>query len=355
MEGRLEFLRGGARPPKEQMIALIDEYRTKWGVEPICRVLPIAPSTYYAAKKDPPSARSVRDEELKVDIIRVFKQNFSVYGADKIWTQLRREGTQVARCTVERLMKNLGIKGAVRGKKHFTTIPDDTSARPADLVDRVFSAPAPNRLWVADLTYVRTWSGFVYVAFIIDVYARMIVGWQASRSLKADLALDALEQAIWSRKEKGLHELVHHSDRGVQYLSIRYTERIAEAGGVNSVGSRGDSYDNALAESVIGLYKTELIRNKGPWRQLDDVEFGTLEWVDWWNHRRLLKPIGMIPPAEAEDRYSQLVSTEMVETQTIGCYSPSLKEFHYWIPVPLEKGAQDGKTWVSPGVQAQSH
>lgn len=299
------------------MITFIDEYRPRWGVEPICKVLPIAPSTYYATKKDPPSARSVRDEELKVEIIRAFKQNFSVYGADKIWTQLRREGTQVARCTVERLMKDLGIKGAVRGKKHFTTFPDDTSVRPADLVDRVFSAPAPNKLWVADLTYVRTWSGFVYVALIIDVYARMIVGWQASRSLKADLALDALEQAIWSRKDMGLDELVHHSDRGSQYLAIRYTERIAEAGGVNSVGSRGDSYDNAMAESVIGLYKTELIRNKGPWRHLEDVEFGTLEWVDWWNHRRLLEPIGMIPPAEAEAAYySQLVSTEMVGTQT---------------------------------------
>jgi len=300
------------------MIAFIDENKTKWGVEPVCRVLPIAPSTYYAAKKAPPSPRSVRDKDLKKDIERVFKQNFEVYGADKIWVQLRREGTQVARCTVERLMKDLGIKGAVRGKKHFTTVADDASPRPADLVDRKFSAPAPNRLWLADLTYVRTWSGFVYVAFVVDVYARMIVGWQASKSLKADLALDALEQAIWSRKDKGLSELIHHSDRGVQYLCIRYTERIAEAGGVTSVGSRGDSYDNALAESIIGLFKTELIRNKGPWKGLDDVEFGTLEWVDWWNHRRLLEPIGMIPPAEAEEAYySQQVSTEAVETQTI--------------------------------------
>ena len=198
------------------MIAFIDENKTKWGVEPVCRVLPIAPSTYYAAKKAPPSPRSVRDKDLKKDIERVFKQNFEVYGADKIWVQLRREGTQVARCTVERLMKDLGIKGAVRGKKHFTTVADDASPRPADLVDRKFSAPAPNRLWLADLTYVRTWSGFVYVAFVVDVYSRMIVGWQASKSLKADLALDALEQAIWSREDKGLSELVHHSDRGVQ-------------------------------------------------------------------------------------------------------------------------------------------
>ena len=300
------------------MVTFIDEHRSKWGVEPICDVLPIAPSTYYAFKTRAPSARSVRDEQMKPEILRVYRQNFSVYGADKIWTQLNREDTEVARCTVERLMKILGIKGAVRGKKLFTTTPDDAASRPADLVQREFSAPAPNRLWVADLTYVKTHSGMVYVAFIIDVYARMIVGWQASRSLKADLALHALEQAIWSRKHQGLDQLIHHSDRGVQYLCIRYTERLAEAGGVGSVGSKGDSYDNAMAESVIGLYKTELIRNKGPWKQIDDVEFATLEWVDWWNHRRLLEPIGMIPPAEAEAAYySQQVSTEVVETQTV--------------------------------------
>ncbi len=300
------------------MVTFIDEHRAKWGIEPICRVLPIAPSTYYAFKTRPPSVRSVRDNQLKSEIQRVFKENFSVYGADKNWKQLKREGYVVARCTVERLMKELGIRGAVRGKKLFTTTTDDSAARPRDLVDRVFTAPAPNRLWVADLTYVKTHSGFVYVAFIIDVYARMIVGWQASRSLKADLALDALEQAIWSRKHQGLDQLIHHSDRGVQYLSIRYTERLAEAGGVNSVGSKGDSFDNALAESVIGLYKTELIGNKGPWRHLDDVEFATLEWVDWWNHRRLLEPIGMIPPAEAEAAYySQQVSIEVIETQTL--------------------------------------
>jgi putative transposase len=299
------------------MTAFIDEHRHKWGVEPICRVLPIAPSTYYAVRKRPSSKRSLRDKELKIEVLRVWKANFRVYGADKVWAQLNREGIAVARCTVERLMRELGIRGAVRGKRHRTTIPgDDPAARPQDLVQRDFTAPAPNRLWVCDLTYVRTWSGFVYVSFVIDVFARMIVGWQASRSLRTDLALDALEQAIWSRRCDGLDELVHHSDRGVQYLSIRYTERVAEAGGVSSVGSRGDSFDNALAESVIGLYKTELIRNKGPWRGLDDVEFGTLEWVDWWNNRRLLEPIGRIPPAEAEAAYySQHVPAMEVGTQ----------------------------------------
>jgi putative transposase len=279
------------------MIEFIDEHKMHWGVEPICKVLPIAPSTYYAAKQRPPPDRTLRDEYLKAEIRRVYDDNFKVYGADKIWTQLNREGIAVARCTVEHLMRQLGIQGARRGGKHRTTITaDDTT----DLVERAFSASTPNRLWVADLTYVRTWSGFVYVAFIIDCFARRIVGWQASRSLRTDLCLDALEQAIWARNDDGLDELVHHSDRGVQYLSIRYTERVADAGGVQSVGRRGDSYDNALADSVIGLYKTELIRNKGPRRGVDDVEFGTLEWVDWWNNRRLLEPIGMISPAKAE-------------------------------------------------------
>jgi putative transposase len=234
----------------------------------------------------------------------VWDQNYRVYGADKIWSQLNRERIRVARCTVERLMRELGLKGVVRGRRHRTTTPADASIkRPRDLVERAFSAPAPNRLWLADITYVRTWTGFVYVSFVIDCFARVIVGWQASRSLRTDLCLDALEQAIWSRHNHGLEQLVHHSDRGVQYLSIRYTERVAGAGGVTSVGSRGDSYDNALVESVIGLYKTELVRNKGPWRGLDDVEIATLEWVDWWNQRRLLEPIGRIPPAEAEAAY----------------------------------------------------
>src|SRR5680860_1197789 len=299
------------------MIEFIDEHKIAWGVEPICRMLPIAPSTYFAAKKRLPPPRTLRDEQLKTEIRRVYDDNFKVYGADKIWTQLNRENIKVARCTIERLMRQLGIQGARRGGRHRTTIPkDDPAARPADLVERTFKASAPHKLWLADLTYVRTWSGFVYVAFIIDCFSRRIVGWQASPSLRTDLCLDALEQASWARRKDGLDELVHHSDRGVQYLSIRYTERVAATGGVQSVGSCGDSYDNALAESVIGLYKTELIRNRGPWRGLDDVEFGTLEWVDWWNNRRLLGPIGMISPAEAEAAYySQGVSVTGTGTQ----------------------------------------
>ena len=282
------------------MIRYIDTHRDRFGVEPICTTLQVAPSTYYAAKARPLCARRLRDEELKVEIGRVWGENFSVYGADKVWTQLNREHIRVARCTVERLMRSLGLQGIRRGKHPRTTIPDDLVARPADLVDRQFHASAPNRLWVADLTYVKTHSGWVYVAFVIDVYSRFVVGWQASRSLRSDLALDALEMAIFARGDRDLDGLIHHSDRGVQYLSIRYTERLGEAGVVNSVGSRGDSYDNALAESFNGLYKTELIRNQGPWRGLDDVEFATLEYLDWFNHRRLHGEIGMIPPAEHE-------------------------------------------------------
>ncbi len=284
------------------MIAYIDDHRDRFGVEPICRALQFAPRTYYASKARPLSARSVRDKALKLQIAAVHAENFGVYGAAKVWAQLNRQGTRVARCTVERLMADLGLRGAVRGKPVRTTIADDAADRPRDLVDRKFEAAGPNRLWVADLTYVRTWSGFVYVAFVTDVFSRRIVGWQASRSLKTDLALDALEQAIWSRQREGadLNELIHHSDRGVQYLSIRYTERLAENGVVNSVGSRGDSYDNALAETINGLYKTELVRNKGPWRGLDDLEIATLEWVDWFNHHRLFHELGRIPPAEFE-------------------------------------------------------
>ena len=301
------------------MIAYIDAHRAKFGVEPICRALQFAPRTYFAAKARPVSARRARDEVLKSEIVRVHAENFGVYGADKVWAQLNREGQRVARCTIERLMRELGLQGAVRGKKHRTTVADDLAARPRDLVDRNFTAAAPNLLWVADLTYVRTWSGFVYVAFITDVYSRMIVGWQASRSLRTDLALDALEQALWSRQRAGrdLTDLVHHSDRGVQYLAIRYTERLAEDGVVNSVGSRGDSYDNALAESINGLYKTELVRNKGPWRGLDDLELATLEWVDWFNHRRLFEDHGRIPPAEFEAIfYRHTSSSQQAETQT---------------------------------------
>jgi putative transposase len=264
----------------------IDAYRDRFGVEPICRVLQLAPSTYWSAKRRPLCARARRDQSLKTEIVRVHQENFGVYGAPKLWAQLNREGIRVARCTVERLMRDLGIQGAVRGNPKRTTIPaEDPAVRPADLVDRQFVATAPNRLWVADLTYVRTWAGFVYVSFVTDVFSLRIVGWQASRSLRTDLALNALEQAIWERNRAGvsLDGLIHHSDRGVQYLSIRYTERLAENGVVASVGSRGDSYDNAMAESISGLYKTELVRNRGPWRGLDDLELATLEWVDWFN------------------------------------------------------------------------
>lgn len=284
------------------MTAFIEERKEEFGVEPICAMLPIAPSTYYAAMSRPPSARQLRDEELKREITRVYGENFSVYGSRKVWRQLRREGTVVARCTVERLMRALGLRGEVRGKTWKTTDPDLSAPRPSDLVDRDFTATAPNRLWVADLTYVRTWSGFVYAAFVIDAYSRMILGWQVSGSLRTDLALDALEMALW-RRGGDVDGLVHHSDRGVQYLSIRYTERLSEAGAVTSVGSRGDAYDNALAETINGLYKTEVIRKRGPWKTLEDVEFATLEWVDWFNHRRLLEYTGNIPPAEFEERY----------------------------------------------------
>jgi putative transposase len=281
------------------MIAYIDANRDRFGVEPICRVLPIAPSTYYAASRRPTSARAVRDAKLKAEIARVHAEHFGVYGARKVWRQLHREGIAVARCTVERLMGELGLEGVRRGKGRRTTTPQETTARPADLVERHFAAQRPNQLWVADLTYVATWSGFVYVALVIDAFSRFLVGWQASWSLCTNLALDALEMAIW-RRQGQLEGLVHHSDRGSQYLSIRYTERLAEAGAVTSVGSRGDSYDNALAETIIGLYKTELIRRRGPWKGLDEVEYATLEWVDWFNHRRLLEPIGHVPPAEFE-------------------------------------------------------
>jgi putative transposase len=287
------------------VIAYIDQHRERFGVEPICRVLQFAPRTYYAAKARPLSKRAIRDAELKPEIARVHRENFGVYGAPKVWAQLNREGIKVARCTVERLMRELRLCGATRGKPARTTVAAEAADRPADLVERNFKADAPNRLWVADLTYVRTWSGFVYVAFITDVYSRRIVGWQASRSLKTDLALDALEQAIWARQREGanLDGLIHHSDMGVQYLSIRYTERLAENALVASVGSRGDSYDNALAETMNGLYKTELVRNKGPWRGLDDLEIATLEWVDWFNHRRIFHELGRIPPAEYETNH----------------------------------------------------
>ena len=277
-----------------------------WGVEPICAVCGIAPQTYYARKTRPPSARSLRDAELKVEITRVYEDNLLVYGADKIWCQLNREGIQVGRGRVERLMRDLGISGARRGKTWTkTTESDPADQRPADLVERTFTAPAPNRLWVADITYVKTHSGWVYVAFILDVFSRMIVGWQASKSLRSDLAIDALEMAMFNRgRTEPLDQLVHHSDRGVQYLSIRYSERLDENDIVGSVGSKGDSYDNAMAESFNGLYKWELIYRHGPWQGLEDVEWATLTYVDWFNHRRLHGEItdgpGFTTPAEFE-------------------------------------------------------
>ena len=288
------------------MTAFIDEHRQTYGVEPICAELPIAPSTYYEHKRreaepERRSARARRDEELRPLVRRVWESNFGVYGARKVWRQLQREGVGVARCTVERLMSDMGLKGVVRGETKRTTIPDDNMARPADLVDRSFEAEAPDRLWLADITYVSTWAGFAYVALVIDAYSRFIVGWRVSNSPRTDLVLDALEQALWARRpDTGL---VHHSDAGSQYLSIRYTNRLTEAGISPSVGSVGDSYDNALAESVIGLYKTELIHKQAPWRNRDQVEYATLEYVDWFNHRRLLEPIGHILPAEKEANY----------------------------------------------------
>jgi transposase InsO family protein len=288
------------------MVIFVDQHKEQYGVEPICEQIQIAPSSYYehkARERDPDRLpdRIKRDKELESDIQRVWKNNFKVYGANKVWRQLLREGIVTARCTVERLMKKLGLQGVRRGRRCWTTITDDLLARPIDKVNRQFAAIRPNQLWVADITFVATWTGFVYVAFITDVFARYIVGWQVSRSLHTDIVLDALEQALWARREtKGL---IHHSDRGSQYLAIRYTERLAEANIEASVGSVGDSYDNALAETINGLYKTEVIRHRGPWRTIDEVEFATLEWVDWFNNRRLLEPIGNIPPAEFEMAY----------------------------------------------------
>jgi len=290
------------------MIAFIDDHRVTYGVEPICKVLPIAPSTYHdhVAKRHDPSklsARAKRDAALKVEVRRVFEENFRVYGVRKVWRQLRREGTGVARCTVTRLMRQMGLEGAIRGKPVRTTVRDKAAPCPLDRVNRQFQAPAPNMLWVSDFTYVASWTGFVYVAFVIDAYARRIVGWRVSRTAHAGFVLDALEQALHERRPLRGSGLVHHSDRGVQYVSIKYTERLAAAGIEPSVGSVGDSYDNALAETINGLYKAEVIHRRGPWRSFEAVEFATLEWVDWFNNRRILEPIGAMPPAEAEERY----------------------------------------------------
>ncbi len=290
------------------MVSFIDAHREVYGVEPICRVLPIAPSTYHAhaARRIEPtrrSARARRDDALGPEVRRVFEENFRVYGVRKVWRQLRREGFDVARCTVARLMRAMGLAGVIRGKPVRTTVSDKGAPCPLDRVNRQFRAPAPNRLWVSDFTYVATWAGFVYVAFVIDTYARRIVGWRASRTAHTSFVLDALEQALHDRRPMRGGGLVHHSDRGSQYVSIKYTERLADAGIEPSVGSVGDSYDNALAETINGLYKAEVIHRRGPWRSFEAVEYATLEWVDWFNHRRLLEPIGNIPPAEAEEQY----------------------------------------------------
>ena len=289
------------------MTAFIDEHRDVYGVEPICKVLPIAPSTYYtqAARRVDPELRpnrAWRDDALCQEIRRVCDEKKQVYGVRKVWKQLRREGFRIARCTVERLMRRLGLRGVIRGRTVKTTVSDKATPCPLDKVNRQFRAARPNALWVSDFTYVSTWQGFVYVAFVIDVFARRIVGWKVSSSARTDFVLDALEQALHARRPAGDEGLIHHSDRGVQYVSIRYSERLAEAGIEPSVGSVGDSYDNALAETINGLYKAEVIHRRS-WRNLEAVELATLDWVDWFNHKRLLGPIGNIPPAEAEAVY----------------------------------------------------
>ena len=292
------------------MIEFIDQHREVFGVEPICAQLPIAPATYYAAKSRPPSARALRDSELVVKIRDTHAANYGVYGARKVHAQLVRQGELVARCTVERLMRREGLRGVSRRKGPRTTIPGVPAHRPEDLVSRAFTATAPNCLWVADITYVRTFAGWVYAAFVTDVFSRRVVGWQLSTSLRTDLALDALEMGIWSRTREGadLSQLIHHSDRGVQYVAIRYTERLAENGIVASVGSKGDSYDNAMAEAFNSLFKAELVRNRGPWRSINDLEIAVAEYIDWFNHRRLHGEIGLIPPIEAENAYDAITT-----------------------------------------------
>ena len=294
--------------------AFVDEHRGQFGVEPICKVLQFAPSAYrrHAARQRDPaliSRRAQRDSELKRHVRRVWDNNMQVYGADKVWKQMNREGIRVARCTVERLMRSMGLQGVRRGKGVRTTVPDVNAPCPFDRVNRNFRADRPNQLWVSDFTYVSTWQGWLYVAFIIDVYARRIVGWRVSRSMQTDFVMDALEQALYER-QPDRDSLIHHSDRGSQYVSIRYTERLAEAGIKPSVGSRGDSYDNALAETINGLYKAELIHRRAPWKTRDAVELATLNWVHWFNHDRLMESLGYIPPAEAEANFHQLSANQ---------------------------------------------
>ncbi|MBN8948658.1 MAG: IS3 family transposase [Rhodanobacter sp.] len=299
---------GGARPPAQVLRTFVDAHRATFGVEPICKVLQVAPSGYrrHAALAREPHrrcARAKRDALLLPEIERVWQGNMQVYGADKVWKQLDREGMTVARCTVERLMRRLGLRGVVRGKVVRTTVSDGKAPCPLDRVNRQFRAERPNQLWVSDFTYVSTWQGWLYVAFVVDVFARRIVGWRVSTSMKTDFVLDALEQALYARQPERDSALIHHSDRGSQYVSIRYSERLAEAGIEPSVGSKGDSYDNALAETINGLYKAELIHRRAPWKSREAVELATLEWVAWFNHHRLLGSIGYIPPAEAEANY----------------------------------------------------
>jgi len=287
------------------IVEYIDEHKDRLGVEPICAELQIAPSTYYAAKTRPPSARSVTDAATAAVIKDVHAANYGVYGVRKVHAEVNRQGHQVARCTVHRLMRTAGLRGISRAKGPRTTIPGIGPDTRPDLVDRKFTATAPDQLWVADITYCRTFAGWVYAAFVVDVFSRRVVGWQLSTSLRTDLALDALEMGIWTRQREG-HDvagLTHHSDKGVQYLAVRYTQRLAEAGAVASVGSTGDSYDNALAEAFNSLFKAELVRNKGPWRNIDDLEIAVAEYIDWFNHRRLHGEIGLIPPTEHEDTY----------------------------------------------------
>jgi putative transposase len=294
----------------------------RWGVEPICTVLSehglkIAPSTYYERRDKAPTRREVRDETLRPEVARVHAANYGVYGARKVWLQLNREGIPVARCTVARLMREHGLVGARRGKVRRTTIADPTANRPGDLVQRRFTPAAPDRLWVADITYVSTWSGWVYVAFVTDAYARRIIGWRTGTSMTTQLVLDAIDQAIWTRAREARSELadvVHHHDRGSQYGSVAFTEHLAAAGITPSVGAVGSSFDNALAETINGLYKTELIKPRGPWRTLDEVEVATAEWVDWFNYRRLYEHCGDMPPAEMENHhYAQQGARPKVE------------------------------------------
>ena len=294
---------------------MVDEHRESFGVESICKVLQIAPSGYWrhaAARRNPAlrSERSKRADILAPQVQRVWQANMQVYGADKVWRQMNREGVTVARCTVERLMRQLGLRDVIRGKVVRTTVPDTKVACPLDRVNRVFKADRPNQLWVWDFTYVSTWQGWLYVAFVIDVYARRIVGWRVSSTMRTDFVLDALEQALYARQPERDGTLTHHSDRGSQYVSIRYSERLAEAGIEPSVGSAGDAYDNALAETINGLYKAELIHRRAPWKTRESVELATLEWVSWFNHHRLLEPIGYIPPAEAEANYYRQLANQ---------------------------------------------